>query len=138
MLGPMDDRAPRVLVVDDENYVRAMLCDLLTVWGCRAEGVSSATHGLALLERQAYDVVVTDFRMAGMTGIELVERIRARNPRPRVIMLTASTANLEPACGRLDVTLLRKPLEIEHLKSALGRALEAGSAAARIGAVRDA
>jgi CheY-like chemotaxis protein len=117
-------RSPRVLVVDDEGYVRAMLCDLLSVWGCRADGASSGAQGLALLERERYDLVVTDFRMPGMTGMELVEHIRARDAQLRVIMLTASAGTLEPACGQLDVTLLRKPLEIERLKSAVHQALD--------------
>lgn len=118
-----DPRAPRVLVVDDEGYVRAMLCDLLGVWGCKADGAPSAAQGLELLEQDVYDLVLTDFRMPDMTGIEMVERIRTRDLRVRVIMLTASAANLESVCGRLDVVLLRKPLEIERLKSALRQVL---------------
>ena len=115
--------------MDDEGHVRTMLCDLLGMWGCTADGAPTAAQGLALLEREAYDLLLTDFRMQGMTGIELVERIRARSPRLPVIMLTASAANLESVCGRLDFTLLRKPLEIERLKSALRNALDRPAAA---------
>jgi CheY-like chemotaxis protein len=57
--------------------------------------------------------------MPGMTGIELIERVRARDAALPVIMLTASSVDLDLTCRRLRVTLLRKPLEIARLKSAL-------------------
>ena len=79
----------------------------------------NGADGLAQLERGGYDLLLTDFRMPGMTGIELVERVRARDADLPVIMLTASPVDLELACRRLRVTLLRKPLEIARLKSAL-------------------
>jgi CheY-like chemotaxis protein len=108
-----------VLVVDDERHVQAMLCELLAQWGCEADGVTSPVEGLALLERGAYDVLLTDFRMPDMTGVELVERARARNAALRVIMLTGSGADLELASRRLGFTLLRKPLDLGRLRTEL-------------------
>ena len=96
-----------------------MLCDLLASWGWQADGALDAVDGLAQLERGGYDLLLTDFRMPGMSGLELVERVRAVDPHLPVIMLTASSKDLELACRRLRITLLRKPLEIARLKSAL-------------------
>ena len=115
----LDRRRYRALVVEDAGHVRAMLCDLLAAWGWQADAALNGTDGLAQLERGGYDLLLTDFRMPGMTGIELVERVRARDADLPVIMLTASPVDLELACRRLRVTLLRKPLEIARLKSAL-------------------
>jgi CheY-like chemotaxis protein len=112
-------RLPRVLVVEDAGHVRSMLCDLLAAWGWDADGVLNAAEGLEHLERCAYDLLLTDYRMPGMTGIELIERVRARDAALPVIMLTASSVDLDLTCRRLRVTLLRKPLEIARLKSAL-------------------
>jgi len=53
-----------------------MLCDLLAHWGCEAEAVTNAAEGLERLEPGAYDVLLTDFGMPGMNGVELVERAR--------------------------------------------------------------
>lgn len=120
MPEPTLDRRPhRALVVEDAGHVRSMLCDLLASWGWQADGVLNAAQGLEQLERGGYDLLLTDFRMPGMTGIELVERLRARDADLPVIMLTATTVDLDSACRRLRVTLLRKPLEIARLKSAL-------------------
>jgi two-component system, NtrC family, response regulator AtoC len=115
----VEGRPPRVLVVDDERHVRAMLCDLIAYWGCEAEGVTSPAEGLQRLELGAYDVLLTDFRMPGMNGLELVERARSRDAALRVIMLTASGTNLEVAARRLGFTLLRKPLDLGRLRVAL-------------------
>ncbi len=115
----LETRPPRVLVVDDERHVRAMLCDLLAHWGCEAEGAADPADVLARLRPGAYDVLLTDFRMPGMNGLELVERARERDAALRVIMLTASGSNLESAARRLGFTLLRKPLDLGRLRVAL-------------------
>ncbi|MGH7387946.1 MAG: response regulator [Candidatus Rokuibacteriota bacterium] len=133
-LSITERRSPRVLVVEDESHVRSMLCDLLAMWGCRADSVPSATQGLDLLEHSAYDLLLTDFRMPEMTGVELVERVRTRDPRLSVIMLTASAADLDATGRRLGFTLLRKPLQIEGLKAALHEALDRPPAAAPVAA----
>ncbi|PYP60284.1 MAG: hypothetical protein DMD40_00965 [Gemmatimonadetes bacterium] len=115
----VEGRPRRVLVVDDERHVRFMLCDLLAHWGCQADAVTSAAEGLERLEPGVYDVLLTDFGMPGMNGVELVERARARDAALRVIMLTASSADLDPAAQRLGFTLLRKPLDLGRLRTAL-------------------
>jgi CheY-like chemotaxis protein len=115
----VDGRPRRVLVVDDERHVRFMLCDLLAHWGCQADAVTNAAEGLERLEPGVYDVLLTDFGMPGMNGVELVERARARDAALRVIMLTASGADLDPAARRLGFTLLRKPLDLGRLRVAL-------------------
>jgi CheY-like chemotaxis protein len=96
-----------------------MLCDLLAHWGCEADGATDPADVLERLRPGAYDVLLTDFRMPGMNGVELVERARERDAALRVIMLTASGSNLEVAAQRLGFTLLRKPLDLGRLKVAL-------------------
>jgi len=115
----IERRPRRVLVVDDERHVRFMLCDLLAHLGCHADGVPDPVEGLARLERGAYDLLVTDFRMPGMTGVEFVKRARERNGALRVIMLTASSTDLDPTARRLGFTLLRKPVDIGRFEDVL-------------------
>lgn len=96
-----------------------MLCDLLAHWGCQADAVTNAAEGLERLEPGVYDVLLTDFGMPGMNGVELVERARERDGALRVIMLTGSGADLDPVARRLGFTLLRKPLDLGRLRTAL-------------------
>src|SRR4029434_7947078 len=106
--------APRVLVVDDERYVRGLLSELLTVWGYETDVAASGAEGLALFKEKSYDLVLTDYLMAGCSGLELVGD---------VIMLTASGAEMDTHVRRLGFTLLRKPLQIDRLELAVRQAL---------------
>jgi CheY-like chemotaxis protein len=114
---------PRVLVVDDERHVRGLLSELLTVWGCKADVAASGTEGLMLFKQKSYDLVLTDYVMPGCSGLELVENVRNRDADVGVIMLTASCAELDRHTWRLGFTLLRKPLQIDRLETAVRQAL---------------
>jgi CheY-like chemotaxis protein len=117
-------RSPRALVIDDDRYVLSLLCDLLGSWGYEVDGVGSPAEGLRRFQTCAYDVVVTDLTMPGVSGIDVVTRIRDGNSAVGVILFTASTSDLDDARERLRFTLLRKPLEIETLRRAVREALE--------------
>ena len=117
--------AVRALVIDDDRYVLSLLCDLLGSWGYEVDGVGSPAEGLRRFEARAYDIVVTDLTMPGVSGIEVVTRIRAHNDAVGVIVFTASTGDLDEARERLRFTLLRKPLEIETLRRAVRDTLPA-------------
>ena len=114
---------PRVLVIDDERFIRGLLAELLTVWGCEADVAANGTEGLALLDLKSYDLVLTDYVMPGSTGVELVERVRSRDQGIGVIMLTGSEADLESEGRRLGFTLLHKPLQIDRLETAVKQLL---------------
>jgi CheY-like chemotaxis protein len=119
-----DTRRPRILVVDDEERVRSLLCDLLTAWGCQAVEASSSDKALALFEEGDYDLVLTDFQMPGRSGLELIRDIRSRDAAIGVIMFTASSDDLAADSQQLEFALLRKPVQLDGLKSAVGQALK--------------
>jgi DNA-binding response OmpR family regulator len=114
---------PRVLVVDDERYIRGLLSELLAVWGCQADVAASGTEGLKLFKQKSYDLVLTDYAMPDGSGLELVENVRNSDAAVGVIMLTASGADLDSHGQRLGFRLLRKPLRIDRLEAAVKQAL---------------
>lgn len=118
-------RPPRVLVVDDEHHVRRLLRDLLETWGYRADEAGTGAEGIRLFAAGAYDLILTDLVMPGIGGLELVEAVRARDARVGVIVLTGSSADVSAARDRLGFTLLRKPLDVAGLHTAVRRALAA-------------
>jgi CheY-like chemotaxis protein len=122
--GAITTRSPRALVIDDDRYVLSLLCDLLGSWGYEVDGVGSPAEGLRHFQAHAYDVVVTDLTMPGVSGIDVVARIRDCNSAVGVILFTASINDLDDARERLGFTLLRKPLEIETLRRAVREAME--------------
>jgi len=116
-------RTPRVLVVDDDDHVRAVLCDALAHWGCHVDSAASTLQALALFTRGDYDLVLTDFRMPGGDGLDLIAGVRHADPSIGVIMLTASSIDLDAQSRQLEFAVLRKPLHFDELKLAVGQAL---------------
>jgi two-component system response regulator PilR (NtrC family) len=118
-------RTPRVLVIDDDRYVRTLLCDLLEAWGYDSDGAADGREGLTLFSPGRYDVVLTDLGMPGVSGLDVVAGVRDRDAEVSVIMFTAFTGDLEADGRRLGFTVLRKPLDIEGLRRAVRAALQA-------------
>jgi DNA-binding NtrC family response regulator len=79
----------RILVVDDEPAVRFALAELLTEAGHDVREAEHAPAALAALEGEAADVVISDLNMPAMSGLALLEEVRARHPAALFILLTA-------------------------------------------------
>jgi CheY-like chemotaxis protein len=120
--------AARILIVDDEESLLKVLSDSLK--GLKSEyEIVTATNGdeaMEHLERTNFELVITDYRMAGMDGLKLLESIRAVRPKTRVIMMTAyGTDELEAETRRLQAyRFLTKPLKINTFRQAVEDALD--------------
>lgn len=79
----------RVLVVDDQRSPRRSLGLLLNNAGMQAGEAASGPEALAALETDHYDIIVTDLRMDGMSGIDLLRTVKSRHPGLPVILITA-------------------------------------------------
>ena len=100
-----------------------MLCDALAHWGCHVDSAASLLQALALFAHGDYDLVLTDFRMPGGDGLDLIAGVRHADPSIGVIMLTASSIDLDAQSRQLEFAVLRKPLHFDELKLAVGQAL---------------
>lgn len=121
-----DAKPPRALVIDDDAAIRDLLCEVLGFLGFQVDAVASGVAGLALFEQRAYDLVVTDLNMPGLTGWDVVGAVRRRAPAPGLIMATGSPSDLDTERARAQaVTLLRKPFRLEELRSAVEEARRA-------------
>ena len=116
----------RILVVDDDESLRRVTEVQLQQGGYQALTAASGREALELLLRTPVELVVTDLKMPGMSGLELLKRIRADYPELVVIMVTAfgtiETAVEAMRAGAYDY--VTKPVHIEELKLTIGRALE--------------
>lgn len=80
----------RLLVVDDEAVLRMLIVDSLEDLGCTIDEADNAQDALELVNQHVYDVIVLDYMMPGMTGIEFLEKVdKDRINTTAVIMLTA-------------------------------------------------
>jgi len=123
------ERQTRILIIDDDRYVRMLLCDLLSTWGYEADAAADGVEGLELFGRGSYDAVLTDLTMPTVSGLDVAASIRDLAPSVAVIMFTAFNGEFDGEDRRLGFTVLRKPLDIDGLRRALRDTL-AGSTSA--------
>ena len=79
----------RILVVDDDTYVRGATEEILIRKGYDVETASEGGTALKLLENGEYDLLLSDIKMPGMGGLELLERVKSKWPEMHVILMTA-------------------------------------------------
>jgi len=123
----MTQPAANILVVDDEQRICRLLSELLTREGYAVNTAPSAEEALGLLAKGDYDMVISDLKMPGMDGFELIERIKKHNPNTAAIMITAY-ATVETAVQALRHgadDYVTKPFDINELNKVVGRTLEA-------------
>ncbi|MCC6743075.1 MAG: response regulator [Acidobacteria bacterium] len=126
ILGPGTEPGnARLLIVDDEESVRSLLYDLLCdIYQCDVAGCGE--DAASLVETNRYNVVLSDIMMPGMSGIELLERIRAEQPDASVIMVSANhdTRRAVGALRQGAYDYIVKPFELEEVELSVQRALE--------------
>jgi len=115
-----------VLVVDDEQAQRTVLAGYLRKRGFEVLQASKVDEGLAMLASHTVDLVLTDLRMPGATGMDLLEGSRRINPEVPVIVMTAfgTVASAVEAMKRGAADYLTKPIDLDELEVLIGRTLE--------------
>jgi two-component system response regulator HydG len=115
-----------ILIVDDDPGHRGMLTTLLADWGFRVEAAADGETAVARCREQAFDLILMDVRMAGISGIEALREIKAYNPAIPILIMTAysdvETAVEAIKAGAYDY--LTKPLDFEDLRLTMERALD--------------
>jgi PAS domain S-box-containing protein len=109
-----------VLVIDDDDDVRAFLSDALEGLGCRVVAAASGSDGLAALGAGGIDVAMIDYAMPEMNGAEVARAAREMRPDLPILFVTgyAESEQLEAALGP-GVPVLRKPFSLDELAAAL-------------------
>ncbi|ACL66954.1 multi-sensor signal transduction histidine kinase [Anaeromyxobacter dehalogenans 2CP-1] len=116
-----------VLVVDDDEHVRRALARVLRRSRCRVIDAGDASGALALLEREPVQVVVSDHRMPGTSGVELLRIVKERWPTVQRVLLTghADSAVIEEAVNRSEIfRFIWKPWDDAHLRITVQSAVD--------------
>lgn len=120
------ERAPRLLLVDDESRILSALRRALRREGYEIFAVETTREALALLESESIDLVLSDHKMPGMTGLQFLARVAVCQPDAARLLITGWTEEIPEAeireVGVLAV--INKPWEDSALKETLRRALK--------------
>ncbi|HYG67334.1 MAG TPA: response regulator, partial [Anaeromyxobacteraceae bacterium] len=109
---------PTILVVDDDEHVRRALKRVLRRASSRVLDATDACSALPILEREPVQVVVSDYRMPGMSGVELLREVKRRWPRIQRVLLTgqADSSAIEEAVNQSEIfRFIWKPWDDGHL-----------------------
>jgi DNA-binding NtrC family response regulator len=114
-----------ILFVDDHEVLARLSCEILEMQGYRAVSAYNGEEALKKFDEEDFDILVTDFRMEGMNGVELARRVHEKHPEIPVIIVTG----YGPIDGGKDVAAcLQKedlfPALLEKIKTYLGEKQE--------------
>lgn len=132
-----DRLAGRVLVVDDHAKARESMADILRQSGHQVQCCSSAVEALGQLDTESFDVVITDLKMPGMTGLEFIHKLEHRPHGAQVLMVTAyaTVASAVEAMRHGAFDYIEKPFDAEQLETLVDRALRHGRLVDRAGGI---
>ena len=113
----------KVLVIDDQVGIRALLSEVFTVLGFAVIEAGNGNEGLDVMEKCKPDIILLDMKMPGLSGIETLRLIRARNHHIPIILVTAYQENdIMSEAELLGVSArLVKPFDIEELQRIVRR-----------------
>src|SRR6202045_4003274 len=116
----------RLLIVDDERNIRRSLVTFFESLGHVVRAAESGTQAVAMLAETQFDLVLTDYRMAEMSGLELLREIKRRAPDSLVILMTAfaTVENAVEAMKSGAYDYVTKPFSLEQIQHTVDRALQ--------------
>ncbi len=120
----------KVLVIDDEPLIRDIYAEFLALLGHEADVVVDVHEGLARFDPLVHKIVVTDFLMPGLTGLEIAEAIRARSRTTPIVLISGSAEPPDQRhAAQAGLRFLRKPVAFAEFKATLAAVVEPAGAA---------
>ena len=109
----------RILVIEDDEEMRALLKDFFLEEGLETDSVSNGSEAFRKLVKESFVLVITDIRMPGLTGLDILPGIRKLQPEVPIIVITAfgSDEVRQRALERGATAYLEKPIQFNKLRS---------------------
>lgn len=109
----------RILIIEDDEEMRSLLKDSVEEEGFEADSVSNGSDGLRKLVKEPFNLIITDIRMPGLTGLDILPGIKKLQPEVPVIVITAFGSE-EVYCRSIErgaAGYLEKPIRTNKLKT---------------------
>jgi len=120
------NRRPQLLVVDDEEVARRNLEHILSRENYTVDTAANGVEALARIRETAYDVILTDFKMEKIDGMEILEKTKSMAPQTQVIMITgyATIDTAVEAMKKGAFHYLAKPFKLDDVRDTVRQAVE--------------
>lgn len=116
----------KILLIDDDEWIRDSLSIFFENEGCHLMAVETAEEGLELLKKQSCEIIITDYRLPGMDGLEFLKQIQGTHPHAMKILVTAYGSNdVISEAMRIGIQdIINKPFTTENIKDSLSRLIK--------------
>jgi DNA-binding NtrC family response regulator len=116
----------KVLLIDDDEWIRDSLSLFFEGEGCHLQALETAEKGMEALKGQAYDIIIADYRLPGMDGLEFLKRIQNSHPDAMKILITAYKDEvLVSEAIRIGIQdFIEKPFTTKTIEESLCRLIE--------------
>lgn len=114
----MDHRKKRILVIEDDSEMQSLLKDFIEEEGYEVDSVEDGSQAFRKLAREAFDLIISDIRMPGLSGLDILPGLKKLQPRASIIVITAfgSEEAHRRAFERGAHAYLEKPIHLEELR----------------------
>ena len=119
----------KILLVDDDEWIRDSLSLFFEAEGCNLLTFETAEEGMEAVRKQAYDIVISDYKLPGMDGLEFLRRVKEKQPKIFEVLITAYT-NCEIVKQAKDIgvkDIIPKPFTSEDVETSLSRIIVEGA-----------
>jgi two-component system response regulator PilR (NtrC family) len=120
MMEPLEYPSPNgsVLIIEDDEEMRSLLKDFFVEEGLETDSVSNGYDAFGMLVKKPFDLVITDIRMPGLTGLDILPRIKKIQPEVAIIVITAfgTEEARRKAFERGANAYLEKPIHFQELR----------------------
>jgi DNA-binding response OmpR family regulator len=119
----METGKKRILIIEDDEEMRSLLKEFLNEEGYETDSVDNGSEAYRRLVRELFDLIITDIRMPGLTGLDILPGVRKLQPEAPIIVITAfgSEEVHHKVFERGATAYLEKPIHLENLRDLVQR-----------------
>lgn len=119
-------RKMKILLIDDDHWIRDSLRVFFEAEGCHLLALETAEEGIAALEEDAYDIIIVDYKLPGLDGIEFFKHIRNAHSNAIKILITAyKSESVVSEARKLDIQgFIEKPLTTDTIMGSISYLLK--------------
>jgi CheY-like chemotaxis protein len=118
----------KVLLIDDDEWIRDSLSLFLESEGCSLVALETAEEGLAEIKNQSYDIIIADYRLPGMNGLEFLKRADGTNPDRKLIKILITAYGNDRVLSEVNKLgihdFIAKPFSTKTIEASLSKLLE--------------
>ena len=113
----------KILLVDDDEWIRDSLSLFFQAEGCNLRTFETAEEAMEAVKQQVYDIVISDYKLPGMDGLEFLRRVKEKQPNAFEILITAyANCEIEKEADEIGVKdIIPKPFTSEDVETSLSR-----------------